>query len=127
MILADTHAWIWWICESRRLSKRALAAFDRADSVGLSAISAWEIAMLVARGRLQFDRDVLLWLRQSLATPRTRLVPITPEVAVVAANLEWSHQDPADRIITATARVHSCAVVTKDERLRSFEHLQTIW
>lgn len=127
MIIADTHAWIWWISESRRLSKRARAAFDEAAVVGLSAISLWEIAALVERGRLQLDRNVLVWVRQALAVPRARLVSISPEIAVIAARWDWEHRDPADRIIAATAKFHAAPLITKDERIRAFKGIETIW
>jgi PIN domain nuclease of toxin-antitoxin system len=127
VILADTHAWIWWIAGSRRLSRRAFAALESADAVGLCAISLWEVAMLVARGRLEFDREVSLWLRQSLAMPRAALVPIDPEIATVAVGLDWAHADPADRLIAATAIVHGAPLVSKDARLRGLSSVRTIW
>lgn len=127
MILADTHAWIWWVAGSRRLSRRAFAALDSADAVGLCAISLWEVAMLVARGRLELDREVSLWLRQSLAKPRATLVPIDPEIATVAVGLDWAHGDPADRLIAATAIVRGVSLVSKDGRLRGLSSVRTIW
>lgn len=127
MIVADTHAWIWWASDSRHLSKRARVEFDAADEIGISAISCWEIAMLVMKNRLRLDRDDLLWLRQSLALPRAVLVPIDPEIATCAATLQRFHGDPADRLIAATTIVRSATLVTKDARLRDCARVRTVW
>lgn len=126
MILLDTHAWIWWHSEPRRLSRRARAAIDEAEDVAVAAISTWELAMLAARGRVRLDRDALLWMRQALARERSELLPLTPEVAALSASLTMQG-DPADRIIVATASVHGIALVTKDAAIRSAAEVPTIW
>lgn len=128
MIILDTHAWIWWVAEPAKLSRRARGEIDQADALGLCAISCWEVAMLVARKRLELDRDTLLWIRQALAVPRTTLLPLTPEVAVASSELPESFPgDPADRMIAATALGEGAAIVSKDARLRSVPQLRTIW
>lgn len=84
--------------------------------------------MLVARGRLELDREVLLWIRQALALPRVTLVPLTPEIAVTSTQFgEGFRGDPADRILAATARTLRAPLVTRDERLSSVGGLKTIW
>lgn len=83
--------------------------------------------MLVSRGRLELDRDVRIWLRQSLARPGTMLLDIDPEVAALAVDLEWNHSDPADRLIAAGAIVHGAPLVSKDARMRTLSELRTIW
>lgn len=84
--------------------------------------------MLVARGRLGFDRDVLLWVKQALALPGMALLPLTPEVAVRAAALDPAFPgDPADRMIAATALERGAPLLTKDRRLRSYKEIRTIW
>ena len=57
MIVLDTHAWIWWVAVPDKLSARAHHAIDAAEALGVCAISCWEVAMLVARRRLEFDRE----------------------------------------------------------------------
>ncbi len=129
MLVLDTHAWIWWIgghgCPS--LSERVRLAVDDAKSLGISAISCVEVAWLVSSGRVAFDRDSLVWIKQSLARPRVCLLEITTEIAVTAADLEWQHKDPADRLIVATAIHHKAVVATKDEEMHAFGGVQTIW
>lgn len=129
MILLDTHAWIWWAAETpRRLTARARRAIAESPSVAVSAISPWEVAMLVAKGRLELDRDVLVWIRQALALPRVTLVPLTPEIAVRSTRLGAGFPgDPADRIIVASARELGASLVTKDQVLRRAEGVRTVW
>ena len=129
MILLDTHVWIWWAAKTpRRLTARARRAIAESPSVAVSAISPWEVAMLVAKGRLELDRDVLVWIRQALALPRVTLVPLTPEIAVRSTRLGAGFPgDPADRIIVASARELGASLVTKDQVLRRAEGVRTVW
>lgn len=128
MILLDTHSWIWWAVGSAKLSARARTAIDEAGVVGVSAISCWEVAMLVRRRRITFDRDTLLWVQQALARPGVRLLPITPQVAVRSTLLgDGAPADPADRFIVATAREARAPVVTRDTEIVASGLCETIW
>ncbi|MBI3466360.1 MAG: type II toxin-antitoxin system VapC family toxin [Planctomycetes bacterium] len=128
MIILDTHAWIWWADAPSKLSSKARAAMEGGTDIGIAAISCWELAMLVARGRLQLDRDVLVWIRDSLALPKVRLFPLSPEVAVLAAGLGRDFPgDPADRLIVSTALVHNAKLISKDQRIRSFKQASAVW
>lgn len=126
MILLDTHAWIWWNAAPASLSRRASKAIEEADEVAVSAISTWELAMLVARRRLVLDREPLLWMQQALARSRAALLAISPEIAALSATIT-AHGDPADRLILATARTHRSALVTKDAGMRKADVVTTIW
>ena len=128
LIVLDTHVWIWWAGSPARLSARARAAIEAAAELGVSAIRVWELATLVAKKRLELDRDVLTWARQALALPRVSLLPLTPEIAVrsAALSLELS-ADPADRIIAATAAELGSSLVSRDARLRELDSPKTIW
>jgi PIN domain nuclease of toxin-antitoxin system len=128
MIALDTHAWIWLASNSTKLSRKAKSACSSAEALLVSAISVWEVAMLVAKARLVLDRDVEVWIRQALALPKVRLEPLTPTIAVRATRLATAFPgDPADRIIAATALEHAAPLVTRDERLRAQSTLRTIW
>ena len=127
MIVLDTHAWIWWTSSPEKLSKRARHAIDEGGELIVAAISCWEVAMLVAKRRLELDRDVLVWIRQALAGPRIELEPLGPEIAVRAASLTDFHGDPADRLVVATALQRRAVVLTKDDRIRSCELVDCVW
>ena len=127
MIVLDTHAWLWWTAAPEKLSRRARTAIEDDDDLLVSAISCWEIAMLVARKRLALDRDVVAWIRQALAQPKVELAPLSPEIAVRAVQLDPFHKDPADRMIVATALHHRATVLSKDDRIRSSELVDVVW
>lgn len=128
MTVLDTHAWLWWVGDPVRLGRAGRRAIDQAESIGIPAICCLEVAALAARGRVELDRPVLDWLHAALALPRVALLPLTPAVAVKAANLPASFPgDPADRLIAATAIVESATLVTKDERIRTFTDVSTVW
>ncbi len=128
MILLDTHAWIWWVSDPVRLGKKAARAIRSTREVGIAAISCWEIATLVEKGRVSLDRSPLDWIEESLALPGVELLPLTPAVAVRAAQLGPVFPgDPADRLIAATALIQSAPLITKDERLHEVSFLATIW
>lgn len=129
MIILDTHAWLWWHAAPERLSERARAALEGADRLGASAISCWEIGMLVERGRIRLAVSPLEWVRAALADERTVGLAVDPEIALRAALLSQDelHGDPADRIIYATARAHHAPLVTRDTALRAYDPGGTIW
>ncbi len=83
--------------------------------------------MLVHKGRLRIDRDLLTWVRQAVNLPRLTLVPLLPEISVTAATLPESSGDPADRMIVATTLYLGGALVTKDQRLRRNRQVPTVW
>lgn len=128
MIVLDTHAWIWWAAGSGRLPAVARKTIEGAESVGVCAISLWEVAMLVAKGRLELDRDPLEWVKQALGLPRVELLPISPAIAIGAAALPSGFPgDPADRLIVATALDRRVAIMTRDTRIRRFAGVATLW
>jgi PIN domain nuclease of toxin-antitoxin system len=128
VIALDAHAWIWWVAGSRKLSVNAKKACAASEVLLISAICVWEVAMLVARERIGFDRDVELWIKQALALPGVRLEPLTPAIAVRSTRLPGNMVgDPADRIITATAMEYGVSLVTRDRNLAEYPYLRTVW
>jgi PIN domain nuclease of toxin-antitoxin system len=129
VIVLDTHAWLWWTAEPQRLSEPARAAIDQATNIGVSTLSAWEVAMLAVRGRITLDRDVGLWVRQALADPRTEPLPPSAEIAVAAGLLDAKRfpGDPIDRLIYATALATRSHLVTRDTAIAAFDPALTIW
>jgi len=129
VILLDTHVWVWWVHGNPRLPEEQRKMLDsRTDEgIGVSAISCWEVAKLVERGRLSFPQDVGDWLDIALAYPGVRLVELTPRISVESTRLPQPfHQDPADQILVATARVHDCSLATADDKILKYSHVQTL-
>jgi len=97
------------------------------ERIGVAAVSCFEIAGAVAKGRITLDRGTLEWLQQALSAPRLEVLPLTPAIAVKATLLGRFHGDPADRLIVATAILESAVLVTKDQRIRKYEAVSTTW
>ncbi len=131
MIVLDTHALVWWVTGDTSLSKRAKNAIARELAGGeivVSSISAWEIVMLVAREKLVLTMDVGNWLVTVGEIEGVRFVPVDVEIATKSVALPGEfHNDPADRMIVATARKLAVPLVTKDAKIRSYAHVKTIW
>lgn len=128
MIVLDTHAWIWRVSDSDRLSHRARKAIDTDGHLAIAAISCWEFAMLVEKGRISVDRNPVDWMEQSFKEFKIELLPLTPVVAVLSTQLgRGFHGDPADRQIVATSLVHSARLVTGDDKIRAFKPVRGIW
>ena len=131
MIVLDTHAWVWWLGDPSLLSRPAREAIDAAaarSELYVSAISVWEVALLVARGRLELTMDLDDWVRRAEALPFITYVPVDNAVALRSVRLgEAFPEDPADRMIVATATGLGAPLVTKDRRLRKRPEIETIW
>lgn len=121
LLLLDTHTLVWSINEGPKLGKDAKESIRVAGDEGrvlVSAITPWEVALLVSKGRLTLEVDVMDWVRDALMIPGLTLVPLEPEIAVASTRLPWEmHADPADRILVATARHLGATLVTADGAL----------
>ncbi len=132
MIVLDTHALIWWVNGDKRLSQKAIKAIRKELSgegqVMISAITAWEIAMLVAKGRLALTMDIDDWLKTVASVEGVSFVPVDNDLAVQSVRLPGAfHPDPADRLIVALARRYSVALVTADAKIKDYQYVKTIW
>jgi PIN domain nuclease of toxin-antitoxin system len=120
-LLLDTHVLVWSVRESPKLggaTKKVLNEAARQRRIVISAITPWEIGLLVSKGRLQLGADVMQWIRTALAKPGVQLAPLEPEIAVASTRLPFEmHADPADRILVATARHQGATLVTADGAL----------
>jgi PIN domain nuclease of toxin-antitoxin system len=96
---------------------------DEANELWLSPISTYEALTLHHKGRFEIDGNLTEWLAR--ATAGTREAPLTHEIALVARQLSL-HQDPADRILAATAEVLDLTLVTADERLLGLGTIRTM-
>ncbi len=94
----------------------------------MSAISAWEMAVLIQKGRLVLSMDVEEWLSHAASLPELRFLLVDRHTAVQSVRLPGAfHSDPADRIIVATARRLNLPLVTADEKMRNCQHVRSIW
>ena len=131
MIVLDTHAWVWWVANPEQLSPSARQRIDSEAAKGpvlVSSISAWEVALLVRKGRLELTMDVEDWIAKSESLPILNFIPVDNRIAVLSNHLPGElHDDPADRIITATTLTLDATLITRDQKLQDYPHLETFW
>ncbi len=123
-LLLDTCAIIWTV-EGQEMSKESLEAVQHANAAGVpvlvSPISAWERGMLVARGRIASPLEPKAWFARLLDRPEVELADLTPDIPTDASFLPGlPHNDPADRILIATARAHDLTLVTRDRNILTY-------
>lgn len=119
MIVLDTHVLVWLDVGGAELGRKArsrLEAAQRGREVAVSAVSFWECAFLMQRGRLDLRRPPAVWREELLRNGLIEL-PLDGAAAMRAAELTGLPKDPADRFIVATAMAHDAAFMTADEKL----------
>jgi PIN domain nuclease of toxin-antitoxin system len=126
-LLLDTCAAIW-IGESAPIAPAVVASMNASETNGvpvlISPISAWERAMLVAKGRLRSPVPPKVWFDRILTAGGLKLAPMSPDILADASFLpEPLHRDPADRIIIATARALDLTIVTRDSLILDYAAL----
>ena len=128
-VLLDTCAVVWAAGVSSELSGRATEVFeDPETNVFVSAISCAELACLCERKRITLDRHWKVWFNAAVELNQWEVVPIGLDEIQEAYSLpEPFHRDLADRILTATARLNGMSIVTADQKLLSYPHVNSLW
>jgi PIN domain nuclease of toxin-antitoxin system len=123
-VLLDTCAAIWMMKQiplSIASRKTIQKAYNVSAGVFVSPFSAWEVGMLVSKGRLTLTIPPEIWFSSLIEMPGIRLAPLTPAILLASTALPGKPpSDPADRIIAATARVLGHLVITRDGKLLEY-------
>ncbi len=121
MILLDTHVFLWWMADDRRLGKRSRQLILSPDNaVQVSAASLWEIAIKHALGRLKFPKEPARLLPKIIADYGFRELAITGKHALAAGSLPPIHPDPFDRMLIAQANLEGLILLTADSIVRQY-------
>jgi PIN domain nuclease of toxin-antitoxin system len=122
--LLDTHTWIWLFGGSKELSPTTIDEINNWGKQGrvfISAISVWELSMLVAKQRLILSKPINQWVEESLKQPGVNLANLSPQIAIESSFLPGNfHGDPADRIICATSIITNLILFTRDKKILSY-------
>lgn len=122
-LLIDTHIALWLDSGDERLGKTSRRTIEAAWETGgrlfFSAVSVWEIAVLVDKGFIELDLAVAGWVDRFVGRPGMEVVSLDHKAAALAYSLgDLDHRDPADRLLIATAIGLGCPLVTHDDRIR---------
>ena len=128
MLILDTHAFIWLASDQELLAGAAKAAI-RANSENLyiSSITAFEIALLVKRERLNLPLAAKEFIERALKQHNIEELLIDRSILLRAASLPDIHNDPFDRMIIASALIHNMPIITKDAKIQKYPGITTVW
>ena len=121
-LLLDTHVAIWWMSKQEKLSSKAKALLlDDANTLYISIVSAWEVAIKTSLGKLpEFDGGVKAFLAEMEDNPVVFL-PVRKRHIAMVETLPFQHRDPFDRLLVATALVENLTIITADENVRKYD------
>ncbi|MBU3916296.1 type II toxin-antitoxin system VapC family toxin [bacterium] len=129
--LLDTHTWIWWHMNPSNLSKMVIELISDSDNYSellLSSISPWEFSKLLEKKRIGISCNPENWFKKAFNMPKFRLVDLSRSIAYHSTILPQPfHKDPGDQIIVATAREENATILTKDDKIREYNHVKSIW
>ena len=115
-LLLDTHVFLWWLEDHKRLPARARKTIEECELIFVSAATAWEIGIKSSLKKLEFRGD----LEAELTTNNFLPLPVTVAHAVAAGRLPRHHNDPFDRMLVAQASLEKLTLLTSDERLTAY-------
>jgi PIN domain nuclease of toxin-antitoxin system len=125
-LLLDTHALVWAESASAKLGQTSRSPLDKANALWVSPISTFELARLIAPGRLSLNKPLMAWLDGARGHLGFQDAVFSHAIAAAAYQLPGElHKDPADRILVATAREHGHVLLTADEMLLGYPHVAT--
>jgi PIN domain nuclease of toxin-antitoxin system len=116
-LLLDTHALLWWLADEGLATQARDAIADPATVVMVSAVSAWEISIKKALGKLDAPDDLEHQVQAGGFLP----LPISIAHGIAAGQLVRHHEDPFDRMLIAQARVEGLTILTRDKRFADYD------
>jgi PIN domain nuclease of toxin-antitoxin system len=127
-LLLDTAAFLWLCAGTEQLSSAAASALaDQANTVSVSAVTAWEIGLKAARGKLKLPAPVETWFPAMIQHHRLDLLAIEAATAIASTRLPAVHADPFDRLLVATACERGLWLITPDTLIAKYPNVQTLW
>jgi PIN domain nuclease of toxin-antitoxin system len=115
--LLDTHVVLWWLTEPKKMSKRAQGIIaDKENSISVSSVSFWELAIKSPLGRVTIPHNLLSILSQN----NFDILPMVAEEALSTVDLPDLHKDPFDRMLIAQAKYNGLIFITRDESIQNY-------
>ena len=128
MILLDTCSLIWLVGDQESLSEKAKTVIgNNAGNIFVSSISAFEISLKVNKGHIKLPLSMEEWFFEVLMLHGLIELSVDSDIAIASTQLEKIHNDPADRIIIATAKLNHLSIVTPDKLIAEYENCKVLW
>ena len=128
-VVLDTCALIWWSLDPDKLSqtaKNACTEMELAKNGLVPSICIWEIAIKIKNNKLDLGVNLDKYVAALKKSDVVTIVPINEDIWLKSVSLDWSHRDPADRVIVALAEIEQAAIVTRDRKIIDY-YSQVIW
>ena len=128
-IVLDTCALIWWSLDPDKLSttaKDACREMEKKKNGLVPSISIWEIAIKIKNKKLDMGVDLERYVATLKKSDVVQIVPIDEDIWLKSVSLDWTHRDPADRVVVALAEITQAAIITSDRQIKSF-YSKVIW
>ena len=128
MVLFDTCALLWTTLDPGKLTEKEFhaAAKELNAEAYISSISVWEIGIKVQKGKLDLKMTLEEYLRMLKKLGTLTILPVDEKIWLENLRLDWTHRDPVDRTIVATARLNDFPIITKDKLIKEF-YPKIIW
>ena len=126
-VLLDTHAFLWWIADSARLSVRAHEIISDGDNeLYISAVTGWEIAVKARLGRIELPDDPQRFIPDQMRMNAMQGLPVQMSHALQVFALPHYHRDPFDRMLVAQAQIEGLPILTADPQIGLYQ-VEVIW
>ena len=126
-MVLDTHIWLWWINGTPgKLPGPLIERIENAESIAVSAISCFEIEWLVRHGRIEMEISLDEWFSGAFSETGIICMPVTGEIARLAASLPEHHKDPQDRLIIATAILNNAHLISADKQFSLYDEISQL-
>lgn len=129
-VLLDTCAWLWWVSDPVKLTAKARRAIEAAQGGGhafVSEASVWELTLKTPQ-KLGLKQPLREWVDLAAQSPGVKLKKIKRDDLLSTAELpDWRHRDPFDRLMVVVARRLNVPIITSDDQIRHYPHVQSIW
>jgi len=120
-LLLDTHVFLWWLRDDRRLGRGARGTIgDPRSEVRVSAVSIWEIALKTSVGKLEWRDGPSTTLATCIADSGFAELAVTASHAAAVRDLPAHHADPFDRLLLAQASCEDLCIVSADDAMRRY-------
>ena len=127
MILLDTHIWLWYLTGDKRLKQNISKIIDRSkrkNEAYISSISIWEVCKLNEKGKIKFSLPLRTWIKAAI-TKGILVHELSIDIYLESCCLPGTfHGDPADQMIVATSRIMNSKLITYDDKIINYKHVE---